>query len=85
MGDPGTLTHCTKYPGTESLKAANTANAVWETFSIYGEHFGPKFTLFCRIFSFVANYSLLTVFKSRFLIFNVTFFNFCFRGCSYIT
>ena len=31
----------------ESLKAANTANAVWGTFSISGEHFGPKFTLFC--------------------------------------
>ena len=47
---------------TESLKAANTANAVWGTFSISGEHFGPKFTLFCRICSFVVNHSPLTVF-----------------------
>ena len=43
----------------ESLKVANT---VWGTFSIYGEHFGPKFTLFCRICSFVVNHSPLTVF-----------------------
>ena len=47
---------------SESLKAANTANAVWGTFSISGEHFGPKFTLFCRIYSFVVNHSPLTEF-----------------------
>ena len=33
--------------GAESLKAANTTNAIWGTFSISGEYFGPKFMLFC--------------------------------------
>ena len=54
----------------ESLKAVNTANSVRGTFWTSGEHFGPKFTIFCRICSFVANHALLTVFLS-------VFYSFC--------
>ena len=50
--------------GAESLKAAATAGTGGGTFWTSGEHFGPKFTLFCRICSFVANQARLTVFKS---------------------
>ena len=41
----------------ESLKAATTANTVRGKFWTSGEHFGPKFMLFCRICSFVANHA----------------------------
>jgi len=48
--------------GAESLKAAATAATGGGTFWTSGEHFGPTFTLFCRICSFVANHACLTVF-----------------------
>ena len=45
----------------ESLKAAaNSGGTFWTS----GKHFGPKFTLSCRICSFVLNHALLTVFLS---------------------
>ena len=34
----------------------------WGTFWMAGEHFGPKFTLFCHIVKFVGKYPLLTLF-----------------------
>ena len=34
----------------------------WGTFWMAGEHFGPKFTLFCHIVKFVRKYALLTLF-----------------------
>ena len=46
----------------ESLKAAATAAIGGGTFWTSGEHFGPKYTLFCWICSFVANHACLTVF-----------------------
>ena len=49
-------------PGPEFIKAAATAANGGGTFWTSGEHFGPKFTLFCRICSFVANHERLTVF-----------------------
>ena len=55
-----------------------TVNSVRGTFWTSGEHFGPKFTLFCRICSFVANHALLTVFLSVFYsIFNFLSLLFC--------
>ena len=35
------------HPRVSKSHKPQTANAVWGTFSISGEHFGPKFTLFC--------------------------------------
>ena len=41
----------------ESLKAVATAATGRGTFWTSAEHFGPKFTLFCRICAFVANHA----------------------------
>jgi len=41
-------------------KTRKHSNRCLGTFGMFGENFGPTFTLFWRIFQFVANYVLLT-------------------------
>ena len=47
----------------ELKKTASTASGAWGTFWMAGEHFGPKFTLFCPFLHFVGHHTLLTKVK----------------------
>ena len=47
------------HPASRHEKKCRHRRLAWGTFWMAGEHFGPKFTLFCRILQFVGNHALL--------------------------